>query len=177
MVNYNDENYLSHYGILGMKWGVRRYQNADGSLTALGKKREARIAESDNRYREKQKIKTAKYYDKNRRKGFLGMDKEEGIASLERKMASESVLYDKTIIKGKLEAKKAMKELELKKVSEMTHDQIERERMTVGKAAVKDALITIGVNSVLIPSTGLMYIHTTNQQQVRSQHRLEEEDK
>lgn len=28
-----------HYGILGMKWGVRRYQNADGSLTAAGKKR------------------------------------------------------------------------------------------------------------------------------------------
>ena len=33
------ENELRHYGILGMKWGVRRYQNADGSLTAAGKKR------------------------------------------------------------------------------------------------------------------------------------------
>jgi len=30
---------LSHHGIRGMKWGVRRYQNADGSLTAAGKKR------------------------------------------------------------------------------------------------------------------------------------------
>lgn len=31
--------YLSHHGILGQKWGVRRYQNKDGSLTAAGKKR------------------------------------------------------------------------------------------------------------------------------------------
>ena len=30
---------LKHYGIKGMKWGVRRFQNADGSLTADGRKR------------------------------------------------------------------------------------------------------------------------------------------
>lgn len=33
------EQYISHYGVPGMKWGVRRYQNPDGSLTARGKKR------------------------------------------------------------------------------------------------------------------------------------------
>ena len=33
----NNEFY--HHGILGMKWGVRRYQNEDGSLTSAGKKR------------------------------------------------------------------------------------------------------------------------------------------
>ena len=32
-------NELYHHGILGMKWGVRRYQNKDGSLTEAGKKR------------------------------------------------------------------------------------------------------------------------------------------
>ena len=37
--SFYSSDYIYHHGIKGMKWGVRRYQNADGTLTAAGKKR------------------------------------------------------------------------------------------------------------------------------------------
>lgn len=39
------DNWLAHHGILGMHWGIRRFQNEDGSLTNAGKSR----YESDSR--------------------------------------------------------------------------------------------------------------------------------
>lgn len=49
---YQDE--LAHYGITGMKWGIRRYQNPDGSLTPAGRRRYGTVENLERRMTKKQ---------------------------------------------------------------------------------------------------------------------------
>ena len=67
--DFDDEEYIEHHGIKGQKWGVRRFQNEDGSLTPEG---EARYA---------------KYLEKRTSKGYDAKSKEDWIKSVKRKKA------------------------------------------------------------------------------------------
>lgn len=72
--------YLVHHGILGQKWGVRRYQNKDGSLTSAGKKRASEIAlnivKDERDYHRKKHI---HYADESTRKYFDLYESIEGV--------------------------------------------------------------------------------------------------
>lgn len=55
-----ENNYIRHWGIKGMKWGVRRYQNKDGTLTDAGKKRYDRDVQENLSRKKDKRIDTSK---------------------------------------------------------------------------------------------------------------------
>lgn len=65
-------DYLEHYGILGMKWGIRRYQNVDGTLTVAGKKRYKGDTHEQIERSERRKAKVVKGFKKAAAVGAVG---------------------------------------------------------------------------------------------------------
>lgn len=67
--NSERENVLAHYGVLGMHWGVRRYQNKDGTLTPKGR---ARLEKRDDKWAIKN---SEKITEKARKKSSRELDR------------------------------------------------------------------------------------------------------
>lgn len=71
-MEYRQNLELYHHGVKGMKWGVRRYQNSDGTLTDKGKKRYARDAREKefDRYDDL----SGQYFKKSKKNGVQKLD-------------------------------------------------------------------------------------------------------
>ena len=89
MWQYNSTSELYHWGIKGMKWGVRRYQNKDGTLTPAGKKRYA----EDGRDEDDQEQQAQNSYSKTRRQSISDLSDDELRTIVNRKQ-SERQLRD-----------------------------------------------------------------------------------
>ena len=84
--NYTGDDYVAHFGIKGMKWGLRRYQNNDGSLTPAGKTRY-------NKKSDRQLKLEAKYQQK-------GKSKSEAEAAAKKRIKIERVIAATTVGAG-----------------------------------------------------------------------------
>jgi hypothetical protein len=79
---YKEDDYLAHHGILGQKWGIRRFQKKDGSLTNAGKKRRNE-PEGENMQTDADK-KLEASYQKMRNGAKTDEEKDEMVNKLER---------------------------------------------------------------------------------------------
>ena len=128
------DDVLIHYGILGMKWGVRRYQNKDGSLTSAGKKR----------YSNNDDIKDApqKNTEEPKKKSVKDMSDEELRREVNRMQLEQNYLRmtGQNIEKGKTAAEIALEKMKDSFVSTVAQKsgQILAERLVNSMLGVKD---------------------------------------
>lgn len=157
--NFINENELYHWGIKGQKWGIRRYQNSDGSLTAAGRKRYTNSDGTLNKRGEKYYAKESARLTAERKALTAQKRTTAQLAELDSKRKANEEL------KNKINPKKA-EEVKKKTVKDMTDDElnaaINRARMEdtykqlrpepISKEAKRAAFMNKMLNDVVMPS-------------------------
>lgn len=151
--------YLAHHGMKGMHWGVRRYQNSDGSLTSAGRRRVV------DDYQRKELKRLNRTYDPTINKEKKKMDRT--INKIGKQLTSRNPNARKVRkLRSNLEfhttryAYHTMaKALESKAIKNATLSSISAERKAVGKARIRNALVTLG-SAVLAYHVPTIYIPT-----------------
>ena len=140
MNDFREFSELYHYGIKGMHWGIRRYQNPDGSLTELGKKHyDQEVDVIKNQYNKKITKSEKKISKANE---YLKLDK-----NVQKDKKVQKAKAVKAYEKAKIKMYKDLANAELKKLKDTPIDKIADKRSKdTGKAIAKSVLSTVALN-------------------------------
>ena len=152
-----NNNYIVHWGIPGMKWGVRRYQNRDGTLTAAGKARYDRDVRENLGKKKENRINTEKpdpnrwaREDINRSRNLVRessnlVNEMEGFNKATKKFdsAKPSKKSDLSSMSDKEMRDKINREL-LERQYDQLFSDIDKKNVRSGREVVSDSLAVIG---------------------------------
>ena len=135
------DQYLSHHGIVGMHWGIRRYQNPDGSLTPAGRKRydvdSKKLYKAAERYQNAaaKRDRAEQNYLKKSHKGF-GFTTDKDIKRAAAKYVHKDEKAEKLLRKYNKQYQKMSERYWSKNVSDISKEEVTRGRMTASKIAI-----------------------------------------
>lgn len=142
---------LYHHGVKGQRWGVRRYQNPDGTLTAQGEARLAKLRGREIGKVQNRMLRAQKKFEKQDTKLQKKIDKRLELGKNTDKLADKSAKRRESYEKGKTIAEKEIKALQKYKLSDFAKER-HNLKVTAGKevarAAVASALGTMTLNSL-----------------------------
>jgi hypothetical protein len=150
---YKDENELCHWGIKGQRWGIRRYQNKDGSLTAAGKKKlakeQAKVRQEEATLKNRQSVQN-RFNRLEARKQKVA----EGKKALDDPEAAKANGKGKTDVSN-AKAKKALEEMSDKELENAVYrSRLESEyrKLNPEQTVEKQGIMKKFVNEAVVPA-------------------------
>lgn len=143
------EDYLAHHGILGMKWGLRRFQNEDGTYTEAGKERR-RTGDSEQTAKRKESAFKSGKDGKPSRAEKLTRSASEVVSSAQRLRSNTKNKHVESRVKEKTKDISKMSNKELQDVVnrynlEQQYKNVIRQQETMREGKSKlDSLLEVG---------------------------------